>query len=862
MSNQPPKYALRFLRWFCREDFLDEIEGDLIELFEYQYKETPQRANWLFIWQVLLHFRPDFIKSFRDHPLIYPGMLKHNLLITYRGFLRNKTSFAINLIGLSTGLACVLMIYLWVNDERSVDRFHEKDSQLYQVMNNFKTSDGIQTWDITPSLMAGAIAEEWPEVEAAVHHNNWPTGLLSNEDQAISVKGKYASANFFDVFSYKLLDGDQSQVLVSNDKIALSASLALKLFDTTKGVAGKTVEWKTLGNKEVLQVTGVYEDPPVNATQQFDFVLNFDRVIKNDPDVKVWSDGYVETVLVLKENTDIKAFNTKLGPYLQSKSIWWDDATLFTKKYSDKYLYGRYEDGKEAGGRIASVRLFSIIALFILLIACINFMNLSTAQASRKMKEIGVKKAIGARSKALVVQFLTESMLITIISTVVAIGAMVLLLPSFNVLTGKALRLTFDTNILLSLLVIMLMTGLLAGSYPAFYLSRFKPLAVLKGKLNTIAGELWVRKGLVVFQFSLSLIFIVGVLVINQQMEYTQTKNLGYHRDNVLSFERPNNETDIETFLTQIKNIPGVLNASNMSRTVLSGNDAQKGYSWRGEKSDEEILFKAPQIGFDMIETLGMEIVEGRSFSREHQDDQMKIIINETALELMQLEAPIGHLLDKDVGNGRETRQIVGVVKDFHYGSIHEKVEPLVLRLRTGGQSIVAKIKAGTEKESIQQIESTFKAVHPEDAFTFTFLDDDYQKLYLSEQRTATLSKYFGAMAILISCLGLFGLAAFNTERRAKEIGIRKVLGSSVWGIVTMLSSDFIKMTLIAILVALPFSYWLAIKWLDNFYYKISLDWSYFALAAGLTLVIAWSTIAWQTLKAARLSPMTCLRDE
>lgn len=791
-------------------------------------------------------------------------MFRHHLLIIYRSFLRNKSSFFINLVGLSTGLACVLLIFLWVNDEVGVDKFHEKDSQLYQVMNHYQFPDGIQTRWNTPSLLASEIEQEIPEIESAVttiSRELRPEGVLSNGENINRINALFATDNYFEVFSYELIQGDSKKALVNKNQLVISKELAVKLFGSTEDVIGKSLEWENLYFDGSFQISGVF-DLPANSTVQFDVVAHMDKLVGDDEDVAVWSDGYAKTYLVLNEGTNIDHFNDKIADYLKSKHATWEPAQLFVRQYSSKYLHGQYENGVLVGGRIAYVKLFTIIALFILLIACINFMNLSTAQASKKMKEIGVKKTIGASRKALVTQFLSESILMVILSMIAAVGLVVMLLPQFNATTGKLLRLNMDGNLLLTVAAIVLVTGFVAGSYPAFYLSGFKPLAVLKGKRDSSIGELWIRKGLVVFQFALSVIFIVGVLVINQQMEYTQSKNLGYDREHILCFQRPNYD-DPQAFLSEIKNISGVVNAGNMNMSFLSGDDAQSGYSWRGRESDEEFLFKAPQIGYDIIETLGMEIVMGRSFSREHNDDVDKIILNETALKMMQLENPIGKLIDKNVGDGnKENRQIIGVVKDFNYGSIHHKVDPLVLRFRSFGLDNMVKMKAGSERGTVKQIEQLFKNFHPAYDFEFTFLDADYQQLYEAESKVAVLSKYFSGLAIIISCLGLFALAAFTAERRTKEIGIRKVLGSSVWGIVNLLSRDFTKMVVTASLIALPISYLIAKNWLEAFAYKIDLQWWFFTLAALITLLIAWLTVAFQTFKAARVNPVECLNDE
>ena len=860
MKRQPPKYPLRFLRWFCREDFIDEIEGDLIELFEKKLDAAPRRASWYFFWQVLQHFRPDFIKPF-SNPFFSPAMFRHNLLITYRSHLRNKTSFFINLIGMSTALICVLLIFLWVQDEMEVDKYNQEDDRLYQVMQNFQPANDIMTWEYSPYVLAESFKEELPEIEAVTSTNDRfyiPKGLLTYGEKHFKAQGLFTRANFFEIFTHPILRGDKKNLLTDKNGIVISEEMATRLFDSYDDAIGKTVQWSTNLNDTTFVVTGIFQSPPQNATKKFDAVVLFDWLIEADEHASDWLSDYAETYLILKEGTDVEAFNKKIAKYYEGKTEHREEFTVFVQKYSDRYLYGKYESGKIAGGRIEYVRLFSIVAFFILLIACINFMNLATAQASKKMKEIGVKKTVGATRHALTSQFLSASILMVLICLIAAMSAIHFILPYFNELTAKNLSLTLEPSFLIPLLGIIIFTGLVAGSYPALYLSKFNPIKILKGIRPSSASEQLIRKGLVVFQFALSVIFIVSILVVNEQMEFIQTKNMGYDRDNVLCFERPTWERSPQAFLSAIKNNPGVASAANMYWSVLDGTDNQGGFYWNDAATEKKISFQSPRIGYEVIETMGMELLSGRSFSKKMKDNHEKIVINESALKLMGLTDPIG----KTIGKGKTERQIIGVVKDFHYGSIHQKVEPLILRFRNGGRDILVKIKAGMEQEAIEHARAVFKKFHPGYPFEFSFLDEDFQALYEAEQKVSVLSRIFGLMAIIISCLGLFGLAAFTAEQRSKEIGVRKILGASTWGIVQMLSRDFTKLVATAIFVALPFSYFISKNWLGNFAYQINLKWWIFAVSAVLTLLIAWLTVGYQTWSAARANPVESLRDE
>lgn len=788
-------------------------------------------------------------------------MFRHNLILTIRKFKRNKISFLINLVGLSTGLACVLMIFLWVNDELGVDKFHEKDAQLFQVVQNYEFPNGIETTALTSLLLGDALAATYPEIETMVNvsgKEDSPIGILSLGEQAILAEGIFAAKNYFQVFSLPLIEGNATDIIKDKNSIAISKDLAIKLFNDTQ-VIGKMLAWKNDWWATDFVVSGVFENLPTNATQQFDFVLSNQYFWENEH-AATWNGDYVDTYLVLKEGTNIKAFNERIAGFMKTQTAHGDKTTLFVQRFSEKYLHGNYENGKIVGGKIAYVKLFSLIALFILLIACINFMNLSTAQASTKMKEIGVKKAIGARRQSLIVQFLGEALLMVAISAVIALALVNVLMPQFNQITGKSLGVNFDLSSLLIFLGITITTGLLAGSYSSFYLSGFNPIAILKGKMNHANEGAWVRKGLVIFQFSLSLIFIVGVLVIHQQMEYIQTKNLGYNRANILSFERPNFREKSEVFLTTLENIPGVEQVGRMFDNILNGEIGQSGYSWQGGDSESGYLFKSPIVSYNAIETLDMKLLEGRTFSKDFQNEKEKIIINETALKKMGLVDPIGQKIS--YGHLGGEREIIGVVKDFHYGSIHQKIAPLIFRFSAEANNIMVKVKAGTEQSTIAAIEKVFKEFHPAYPLSFTFLDADYQALYESESRVAILSKYFSGLAILISCLGLFGLAMFTAERRKKEIGIRKVLGASVFSIVQMLTKDFSKTVIIAIFIAIPISYLIANDWLANFAYSIDLSWWYFIVPGLLVLLIAWFTVGVQTVQAASVNPIHALKQE
>ncbi|MEO1010441.1 MAG: FtsX-like permease family protein [Bacteroidota bacterium] len=802
-------------------------------------------------------------------------MLKQNLKLFFRNIKRNKSTFLINIIGLSTGLACALLIALWVFDELSVDKFHENDAKLYQVMQNFQFEGNMETEGETPVPLGEALLEEMPEVEHAVAINDffsWHSreGILSNGDKHIKAGGWHAGADFFNVFSHKLLQGDKDGALANKNNIVLSESLAKRIFGTQENVIGRTLEWKHPSFEGTYEVSGVFEDLPVNATAQFDFLISMAVLLENDPWAKKWGGGYAQTFLVLKEGTDIERFNEKIKGFKGTKVDWDDHSTMFVQQYSKKYLYGNYENGRPVGGRITYVRLFSIIALCILLIACINFINLSTALASRKMKEIGVKKVVGAKKGALVTQFLGESILMSFLSLAVAIVLVILFLPRFNEIAGKQLHFNLELPSILFVIGIVLLTGLVSGIYPAFYLSGFKPTAVLKGKFNTSTQEVSARKGLVIFQFALSIIFIVGLLVVQRQIDFAQTKNMGYNRDNIISFQwkgklydRWNGLLDGKSnesfyaFLSGLKEVPGVVNVTSMSGNILNEIYGQSDISWSGQDSDRDFLFQSPVVGYDFIETLGIALKDGRTFSKDYGYDYSNIILNEAAVKKMGLKNPVGHTIAMNGGS-----QIIGVVGNFHYGSLHNRVEPLIFRFDPHGRNIMARIKAGTEKATLERLGKFYKEFQPGYPFEFTFMDDDYQSLYESENKVATLSQYFAGLAILISCLGLFGLAAFTAERRRKEISIRKVLGQSAAQVTVMLSSEFAKLVLVAILIALPIAYLITQNWLSGFAYRISLQLWYFLGAGLLALGIAMLTVGSQAIGAANRNPVEGLREE
>ncbi len=862
MEN-PPKYALKFLRWFCREDYLEEIEGNLLELYDLQCQQSEKKAKLAFYWNVLRHFRPAFIRAFSmSHTLTHPDMIRYNFMIALRHFKRHKGSFLINLTGLSTGLACALMIYLWVNDELNMDKFHEYDAQLYQVIEHQQHADEILTLDGTVGVLTEALEEDFPEVEYAttVTPASWFGDFtLEVEEKQVKAQGQYVSKDFFNVFSYQLLQGDQDQVLRDKHSVVISEELALKLFNTTENVVGRQVEWNILHLSEQAVVSGVFAGTPANSSSRFDFVVSFELFKEMSPWVTSWGNTGPHAYLVLNEKTDIDVFNAKIEDYISVRSDNGEFRSLFARPYSDAYLYGTYENGVQAGGRIDYVRLFTLIGIFILLIACINFMNLSTARASRRVKEVGVKKSMGVGRSPLILQYLSESLLLTCFSFLAAFAIVGLLLPEFNRITGKELSLLPNMELMGGLLIILLTTAVFAGSYPAFYLSSFKPATILKGKFRGSVGEAFARKGLVVLQFALSAMLIVAVWVVYEQIHFVQNKNLGYTKEQLITFPLEGEVAQkTETFLHELTDLPGVVNASTLANPLINNDRATVGLSWQGKNPDEILQFQNFSVGHDMIETLGLEMAAGRSFSRQYGTDSSAIIFNETAIELMGLTNPIGATVNL-WGNDHT---IIGIVKDFHFESMHEEVKPLFFRLDDRSQIILARLEAGHEKETLAALDEFYHKFNPGYSFDFRFIDQDYQSLYAAEQRVSTLSKYFAGLAVLISCLGLFGLASFTAERRTKEIGIRKVLGSGNLNIVYLLSGEFTKTVLTAILIALPLSYLGAQAWLSGFAFSIDLDWWYFAGAGMLVLLIALLTIGLQTVRAARVNPVECLRNE
>jgi ABC-type antimicrobial peptide transport system permease subunit len=791
-------------------------------------------------------------------------MFKHHLLLIYRTFKRYKTSFFINLIGLSAGLTCALLIYLWLSDEVGMDKFHRRGKQLYQVMSNEITEQGIRTTDANPGVLAEALKAEMPEVEDALTAS--PTYWLGQSKISVDhtagfkASGKFAGENFFKVFSYPLLKGNVNTVLSTKQSVVISEQLAKKLFHSTD-VLGKTVVWRNaeMNSETSGIITGIFKNTPDNSSDRFDFVVSLSVMYGANTNFLNWFSNGPNVFIVMKDGVDPTKFNLKIRDYLQSKGV--SNRKLLVRPYDTGYLYGNYENGVQTGGRIQYVRLFSLLAVFILGIACVNFMNLSTAKASRRMKEVGIKKVMGANRRSLVFQYLGESMLLTVLSLFISLVCVELLLPEFNQLTAKGLSLHFDVQLIGLLLGITVSTGLISGSYPALYLSGFNPALALKGKLMGSASTLWTRRALVVLQFTLSIILIVSVFVIYKQIEYLHEKNLGYNKENVVYFETEGKiKNNVEPFLSAIQQIPGVRKASSMDRSFLGEYGSTEGdFNWENRNPKQVIRFQHAGINDGLIETLGMKMVAGRSFSAKFGADSSKILINETGIRVMGLKNPVG----KTFSLWGKDYQIIGVVKDFNYETLHEKVKPLFFRFNSKNTSrILIRIEAGKERTTLSTLKDYYQKFNPGYNFEYTFLDQDFQRQYVSENRVAALSRYFAILAVLISCLGLFGLAAFTAERKVKEIGIRKVLGASQWSIVYILSEEFMKPVIASIGIALPLSYIMIRYWLDSFAYRVDLHIWYFLGSGLLALVISCLTVGMQAIKASGADPVKCLRDE
>lgn len=790
-------------------------------------------------------------------------MLKHYLQITLRNFRRYRTTFLINLAGLSTGLAAALLIYCWIAGELRVDRYHTNNERLFQVMANTRVEGRVNTTTNTGGGLGAVLQAEMPEVEQAVSMT--PPGWfqqfnLIHEGKVVGAAGNFAGSHYFDVFSYDFLEGRPAGALADKNAIVLSRSLAEKLFGSAANAVGQTLEWKWLSLGKPCTVTGVYADPPAHSTQPFELLLPLDVWKELMPASGDYRSGPFQTFLLLKPGVDAMQFNQKLGTFLSDK-----DKTittqLFVRKFADGYLYGDYENGVQHGGRVEYVRLFALIAVFVLIIACINFMNLSTAKASRRMKEIGVKKAMGADKQKLILQFLGEAMLTSFLALLIALAMVAVLLPHFSTIVGKPVEVVPDARSIVAVLGITAGVGLLAGSYPAFYLSRFKVASALRGRSGGGPGEAWVRKGLVAFQFTISIVFIVAAMVMYQQLQFVQNKPAGYQKDHVVYFEMEGRAAEnTDAFLSQLKAIPGVENASSIQQNIILPTATPgPGVQWEGKNADDKVRFHKMPVNFDALETLGIRMAAGRTFSRSFGTDSTAVVLNQAAVNAMGISHPVG----KTITFNGQPRTIIGVTRDFHFNSLHESVQPFLFWLDPKATAlIVVKVHPQGREATFRRITDFYGRFNPGYALHLQYLDDAYRRQYALEQLVTTLAQYFTWLTILISCLGLLGLAAFNVERRMKEIGVRKVLGASEANIFYVLSIEFTKIIGVAILLALPIGFLLTKNWLDGFAYRIVLAPLYFIAAACLALIAAWITIGIQTARAAALHPLQCLREE
>jgi len=790
-------------------------------------------------------------------------MFKNYLKTAFRNLWKNKAFSLINIMGLALGLACSLLIMLWVNEEYKVDAFHKNDSQLYSVYEKQYRDGQVNAWHGGPGVMADEMKRVFPEVQYASNYAWNELSTFEANNKILKENGNDAGQDFFKMFTYPLLQGNATTALKTPTDIAISKKMAEDFFGSPAKAIGKTIRYQ---NRKDLKITAVFENVPKNSRARFDYMLNWQIFLEDHEWAKDWTNNGPVTLIMLRPGTNAQAFQNKISHFLDNYN---NEQTshsyirLGIQRFSDIYLHSNFDKrGELSGGRIQYVQLFSIVAIFILLIACINFMNLTTARSVKRAREIGIRKVVGALRLALIKQFIGEALLIVIIAVIISLALVVFILPQFNHLTSKEIVLPFnDSKFWLVIAALVIVTGFISGSYPALYLSSFRPVRVLKGTLKFSRSALWFRKGLVVFQFMLSIILIIGTIIVSRQVDFIQHTNLGYDRENLVYIPL---EGDLpgkyELFKDQAIKMSGIKSMTRMTDAPTDIHNGTSGVDWEGKDPNLDIDFGYSTVGYDYIKTMHLEMLQGRDFSKDFATDSAGYIVNESALKIMGLKDPLG----KPLTFWRKKGTIIGVLKDFHLNSLHTKITPLVLRLNENedyGNALV-RTAPGKTKEALAGLEKICKGLNPKFPFTYQFSDEEYQKLYASEQVVSQLASYFSFLGIFISCLGLLGLVLFTSEQRTTEFGIRKVLGASPLSLFNLLSKEFLLLVLIAVFIASPLAWMAMNKWLQNYEYRIDITLWIFVTAAILAILIALITISFQAIKAARANPVKSLRSE
>jgi putative ABC transport system permease protein len=789
-------------------------------------------------------------------------MLRNYLTTAIRNFWKNKTFSFINILGLALGMACSLLIVLWVNDERNVDAFHENKERIYTIYERQFYDGKVEAGFSTPGLLPEEMKRVMPEIEYSTGLGWFNEATFAVGKKIVNHKGTFASQDFLTMFSYPLLHGDKRTALKDPTSIAISRKMAEVFFGNAEAAIGKTIRYENMID---YQVSAVFENVPDNSSFKFDYLLNWDQFLEYHQWAKEWGNNGPETIIMLKANADPNLVKQKIVKFLDNYNK--DQGPTFRieldmQRFDERYLNSNFKNGVITGGRSEYVRLFTIVAIFILVIACINFMNLTTARSIKRSKEIGIRKVVGALRGSLMGQFLGEAVFLAFLSMVLSLVIVALLLPAFNALTLKNISIGItDPGFWLMLLALTIVTGLLSGSYPALFLSGFRPIGVLKGTMKFTSSAVWFRKGLVVFQFVLSTILIIGTIIISKQVSYVQSTNLGYDKENLIFIPIEGELVKNYDLMKQkLSALPELKNVSRITATPTSIEQNTGGVSWDGKDPNVSIMFTQAAVGYDFMKTMNLKLLLGRDFSKDLPTDSVGYIINESALARIGYKDPIGKPLTFWGVKGH----IIGVVKDFHFTSLHTPIQPLVLRHDREGNygNVLVRTSPGKLREAIAKIGQICKVINPEFPFTYYFADEEYQKLYEREQVISKLSNYFAILAIFISCLGLLGLAMFTAEQRMKEIGIRKVLGATIGSVFALLSRDFLVLVFIALLIASPIAWMVMSNWLQDYTYRIPIAWWMFALAGGAAILIALLTVSFQSMKAAMANPIKSLRTE